>query len=288
MAGLTCLALCLVSLPGAAEQSPARWLPLREHASALFRDGEARARLLDGLLGGVGHERTQRLPNGTLKITQTRRYDRALSPGTSSSGALPEPWTIDTTLELSSSLRLLRAETRLRVHRSGLRAFDRDARDKLEAFFAWDRLLIVASRDGARLTRSTFRAGKLIAERRYAYPASSIPIEIVGPVLSYAVARAFTSFEYDVLLPDGAVHGVRARVHRTRDASRFARRYTIDTRPLRASGELAVVDMALASPWKRLFFPHHFYFVYASAEPTQLLAFWGGAPDDHLQALREP
>ena len=58
-------------------------------------------------------------------------------------------------------------------------------------------------------------------------------------------------------------------------------------RVFQLTGDLAVVDAWLASPIKYLFFPHHFYLVYAAEEPEKLLALWGGDPDEHMQAVRE-
>ena len=39
--------------------------------------------------------------------------------------------------------------------------------------------------------------------------------------------------------------------------------------------------MRLSSPIKKLVFPHHFYLAYDVAQPTNLVAFWGGKPGQH-------
>jgi hypothetical protein len=123
---------------------------------------------------------------------------------------------------------------------------------------------------------------------RYAYPPAAVPIEMADMAVSVALSKHARRFELEVLLPDGKRHGVTAEVHRTRDPSGFARGYSVPVAALQRDGnELAVVDMWLTSPFKRLFFPHHYYFVYPSSQPSVLLAAWGGDPDEPLIAVRE-
>ena len=77
-------------------------------------------------------------------------------------------------------------------------------------------------------------------------------------------------------------------VHRVTDPAPFAREYDIPGDRLRDDGrQLAIVDAWLTSPFKGLFFPHHFYFTYDSARPSELLALWGGDPDLSLKAFRD-
>jgi hypothetical protein len=264
------------------------WQPGRGQVGALFAESDTEAHVRDGLLIGRGHEHTQLLPDGGVRVTQLRSYTHTLAPDSGKRVALPEPWRLQSNMLLSPALRLLRAETTLEAHRSIARVLGEDSEDELEPFFEWDRLLITAVHEGTQLTRTTWRKGQVVTHATHDYPSDAIPIETVGIVLSVAVATRTQAFEYELLMADGATHSVRARVHRTRDLRPFARDYAIDLRVLRGAGEFAVIDMCLASPFKRLFFPHHFYFVYSSAQPTHLLALWGGDPDDHLQAVRDP
>jgi hypothetical protein len=90
------------------------------------------------------------------------------------------------------------------------------------------------------------------------------------------------------MLPGGSLHGVRVLVHRTRDVRPHAAKYRLPPRYLQtASEELAVADMQLASPIKRVFFQHHFYMAFASADPQRLELAWGGNPDEPMQAFRK-
>jgi hypothetical protein len=260
----------------------------REHdLSLLYESTQASAAVRDGLLLGHGEEQIERLPSGVVHIVQDRVYTQAKHPKTGQLVALPEPWHIHSTLELSPTLRLHSLDTTLEVHRSIDRAMGYAFTDKVKPLFDWQRVRVHASADGKTLVRSTFRFGRDVETTQLDYPEQAIPIEIVGMVLPVAVRQSIDHFDFELLLPDGATHRVRASIVRTRDLTRFAQGYPLPKDQLHFPGELAVVDLWLAAPLKHLFFPHHFYFVYATAEPTKLLAFWGGDPDDHLQAIRQ-
>jgi hypothetical protein len=202
---------------------------------------------------------------------------------------LPEPWRVRATLEVSAKLRLLRADTTLWFHRSLDRALGRDAsQDDFAPFFEWDRMVVSSDAAGDELHALTTRGKHTVSSERYAYPADGVPLEIVGLVMSLAVAQHRDAFSLELLLPDGSEHGVSARVHHVTDATAFGEGYEIPAKALKRDGrELAVVDLWLTSPFKRLLFPHHFYFMYEAARPSDLLAVWGGDPDENLQAFRD-
>jgi hypothetical protein len=82
------------------------------------------------------------------------------------------------------------------------------------------------------------------------------------------------------------VHGVRSTVTLTRDVRKEARGYRVPKDRQLAKEPLAVVDMRLASPFKYLFFPHHFYMAFSAAQPSKLMMMWGGDPEATLQAFR--
>jgi hypothetical protein len=277
----------LVGSPGAAFDSLFSRLPKGGRFSALFGNSEARARVRDGLLLGTGYERTELLPNSRLRIVRSRTYTRVKNRKTGKLVDLPEPWQIHSTLELSPSLRLIRSDTTLELHRSIDRALGYAATDELSELFAWDRALTTASAAGDRLTHSRWQKGRSVDRESYDYPADAIPIEIIATALSIAVRNRVERFDFELLLPGGATHGVRSQIHRTRDLHPFATDYPLPARVFHLAGELAVVDAWLASPLKYLFFPHHFYLVYSAEEPEKLLALWGGNPDEHMQAVRE-
>lgn len=256
--------------------------------STLFGNGEGRATLWDGLLLGEGTERTELLPNGHLRVLRTRTYTRARHPDSGKVVSLPEPWHIQASLELTASLRLVRSDTTLELHPSVDRALGYPVTEKMKDLFGWDEARIAANPAGNKLTRDLFLRGHMTEHTSYDYPAEAIPIEIVGLTLSVAVRNRVERFNFELLLPDGATHGVRSEIHRTRYLRPFAEGYPIPISRLHFGGELAVVDMCLSSPFKYLLFPHHFYFVYSSENPEQLLALWGGDPSEHLQAIREP
>ncbi len=255
--------------------------------SSLYQSSEARAAVRDGLLFGDGSERIERQADGTLHVEQDRIYTRAKHPHTGRLVDLPQPWHLHSTVTLTPALRLRSLDTSLELYRSIDDAMGFAFTDKLKAVFDWRRVTARVSADGKTLIRNTWRAGRGVKTTSFDYPADAIPLEIVGMVLPVAVRAHIDTFEFDLLLPDGALHRVCARVLRTRDLTRFAQGYPLPAAQLRFGEELAVVDLWLASPIKHLFFPHHFYFVYSDARPTQLLAFWGGDPDEHLQAIRQ-
>jgi hypothetical protein len=286
------LALAL-SLPGTYGRATA-FDPLHAQlasggASELFGSGEATATVQDGPLRGRGYERIERLAGGGWRVLRTQTYTQIKDRESGKLVRLPEPWHTRQLLELSPQLRLLREDFTASFHRSVDRALGREAsRDDLAELFAWDRLRIRPEGAGGRLAMTTTRGNRTVQREHYAYPPEAIAFEIVAMAVSVAVSLRLSHFEFELLMPGGDSHGVAAQVHRTRDASRFARDYRVPRHALRpAAGELAVVDLWLASPFKRLFFPHHFYLVYASARPGDLLALWGGDPDEHLQAFRD-
>jgi hypothetical protein len=285
---ITCALAALLSIAGAARafESLVARLP-HERRSELFARRSASALVKDGYLIGRGQERSDVLPNGRLFVDRTRTYTRVKHPETGKVFALAEPWQVHSTLELSPSLRLIETTTDVRFHRSVDRAMGYAFSEKFESLFKWDRAHTVANARGDTLTRTLTRAGKVVERDTYRYPNDAIPLEIVGLVLAHAVKNRVATFDYELLLPGGDRHGIASRVHRTRDLKRFAKGYPVPSSRMQASGEVAIVDMWLASPIKRVFFPHHFYLVYSSENPADLLGLWGGDPDEHLQAFKE-
>jgi hypothetical protein len=285
-------ALALLATIGLAARSAA--LEAKQSAQTvaqwLFPRGQASANVHEGPLFGRGQESIEHRPDGGLHIVRTREYLRARDPESSRVVDLPEPWRVRSTLEVSAKLRLLRADTTLWFHRSLDRALGRNASDDdFAPFFEWDRMVVSSDAAGNELHALTTRGKRTVTSERYAYPGNGVPLEIVGLVMSLAVAQHRNEFELELLLPDGSEHGVSARVHRVRDATPFGAGYEIPARSLQRDGrELAVVDLWLTSPFKRLLFPHHFYFMYEAARPSDLLAIWGGDPDENLQAFRNP
>ncbi|MDD9967829.1 MAG: hypothetical protein OXR73_16455 [Myxococcales bacterium] len=255
--------------------------------SKLFPSGKSRARIEDGPLLGFGTERTIVLPDGRLRIDQNRVYNKLRNPETGRVAELPEKWKMTVRLVLSPTLRLLEADTRARFHKSADKIFeDYHISEEQEDLFEVDHYRVVADRSGKHLTTTSYLRGKQTKSDTYDYPADSIPIEIAGYGLAAAIDRKVERFNFDLLLPDGSTHGIRAVVHRTRDLSRFAKGYPIPGHQLRRPKQVAVVEMRLDSPIKYMLFPHRFYFIYAAADPGRLLALWGGEPGDHMSAFR--
>jgi hypothetical protein len=271
--------------PRAAPVTAARARP----AAQLFVDAEAHGSVRDGALIGRGSERVQRLPGGGLRVERLRDYDRVQDPKTSKIVTLPKRWHASVWFELTPELRLRRSEMTLAFDRSIDRALGRVAsNDDFAWLFEFDRMSIISAAHGSVLQFVTTREGRVVKRDSYDYPAGTIPIELASMAVAVELWRRRERFEFDVILPGGDVHGVEAKVTRARDVAAFARGYPVPLPALgRLRGELALVDMRLASPFKRLFFPHHFYFVYAWAHPELLLAAWGGDPDVPMLALRE-
>jgi len=257
--------------------------------TAIFGTSDSRARVRDGFLVGLGTEHTELRSDGVFVVTRVRTYTSAIHPQTGKRAALPEPWHVRSTLEVSAGLRLLRVETTLELHKSADRALGYPLSEKLEELFAWNRGVMRAIASGKKLDRTLYRDGHLTSHASFDYAEQAVPLDIVSIVLSAAIKRRIDNFDFQLLLPDGATHGVRSVVHRTRDLRRFQRGYRLQPgRFATPDDELAVADLSLASPVKHLFYPHHFYFVYAAHDPATLLAVWGGDPDAPLTAFREP
>jgi hypothetical protein len=252
-----------------------------------FPASVSHAEVSDGFLLGTGTEVVRTQPNGSLQIERTRVYTRVRDTETGHVSTFPEPWRARSVVTVSPTLRLLSEDTQLFFERSGDGVF---AGSKLSERHAWlfdvDRTRVTAAADGRRLTLESFKGGKRVESDTYDYPRDAVPLELVGMFVSIAVERRLDKFDFELLVPGGSTHGVRAETHRTRDLTRFAKGYRVPKSRLTPSELLAVVDMRLASPVKYLFFPHHFYMAFSVREPWKLAMLWGGDPDENLQAFR--
>jgi hypothetical protein len=255
--------------------------------AAMLPESDVRAEMQDGPLFGTASERLRRLPDGRVRVDRTRHYTHVKHPKTGRFFKLPQDWEVTSTLILTSSLRLVSCDT----HFDFKRAADRILGDyRLSEHYEWlfekDRSVLRANARGNSLVRQDYLAGKPIKTERYDYPARAMPIEILGLLMGIAVQRRVDQFDFDLIVPGGSTHGLRAQVHRTRDIRRYAVGYRVPAHRLKAAETIAVVDMHLASPIKSLFFPHHFYFAYSDREPWKMMMMWGGDPDSTIQAFR--
>jgi hypothetical protein len=255
--------------------------------AASLPESETKAEVYDGLLLGTGSERLRRLPDGRLRIDRTRHYTRIRHPESGKIVALPQPWSASSVLIVQPSLRLVSSDTRYNFKREADNILgDYKLSEHHEWMFESDRSVVRASTDGKTLTRQSFLGGQSKKNERYDYPPHSMPVEILGLLLAVAVQRRVDQFDFELIVPGGSTHGVRAQVHRTRDVTRFAKGYRVPKKNLIAPEPLAVIDMRLASPVKYIFFPHHFYLAYSEREPWKLMMMWGGDPDKTIQAFR--
>jgi hypothetical protein len=255
--------------------------------AAMLPVSTARAEIQDGPLFGIASENIRRLPDGRLRVDRTRRYTYVRHPETGRFFKFPEPWEITSTLILTSSLRLVSCDTHFDFKRNADNILGNyRLSEHHEWLFEKDRSLLRATERGNGLVRQDYRAGKLLKSERYDYPSRAMPIEILGLLMGIAVQRRVDQFDFDLIVPDGSTHGVRAQVRRTRDLRGMAKGYRVPTKRLTAAETLAVVDMHLASPIKSLFFPHHFYLAYSDREPWKLMMMFGGDPDETIQAFR--
>ncbi|MEY4578831.1 MAG: hypothetical protein RL701_3534 [Pseudomonadota bacterium] len=255
--------------------------------AAGFQDSDTEADVQDGFLIGVGRERVRRLPDGRLSIERWRRYTAVRNADTHAVAKLPEPWSVHANVLLEPTLRVIRVDTRFDFKPSGDHVFsDTTLSEKYKWLFEADHTLLRAVDQGRRLQLQSFRQGKGVKQQTYDYPVGSAPLDVVGLVLALAVQRSVDQFDFDLIAPDGSVHGIEAKVTRTRDLRGFAKGYRVPKERLVTPAPVAMVDMRLASPIKYLFFPHHFFMAFASEQPDQLLMMWGGDPDTNLQAFR--
>jgi hypothetical protein len=275
------------TLPGHAFDALFSRLAADRSLVARFPEGESHADVEEACLLGVGTERLTHLPDGTLRLERSRVYTRVRRPDTGQLATLPEPWEVSASLIVRPSLRLISADTRFRFKRSGDSVFPGYKLSEHEAWmFDHDHSVIRTSPDGQRMTHQEWDHGKLSKSESYAYPPHSVPLELIGLLLSAAVQHQVDQFNFELLVPGGSAHGVSAQIHRTRDIRPFAKGYRILPNHLVARETLAVVDLRLSSPIKYLFFPHHFYLAYSLREPWKLMMLWGGEPDKNLQAFR--
>ena len=283
--------LALFALPPLAHAFESLFVRIRLDPSlaALFTESEAHAEVQDGFLIGEGSERIRRLPDGRLSIERKRKYTAVRNTETKAVAKLPEPWSASSSVLIEPNLRLVRSDTRYDFKPSGDGVFPAGKlSDKHSWLFEKDRTLVRAVDQGRRLQRQEIQRGKVIKEDRYDYPVTSAPLEVIGLYLSVAVARGIDRFDFDLLVPGGDTHGVRSEITRTRDLTRFAEGYRVPKARLKVAEPLAVVDMRLASPFKHVFFPHHFYMAFSIENPDRLVMMWGGDPDSNLQAFRKP
>ena len=278
------LALLALAVPAsvAAHDALLRQLPHDGDFTAMFTAAVAHARVQDGLLIGDGREETQRLPDGRLRLLRFKTYRYARRPDTDKLVPLSPPWRIRSEVELDSRLRLVRDHTQLDLHPVPDEAIARH----FAPLFALTESLTQANAAGTQLTRVTHNNGRVVERQRYPYPRDAVPIEIVGAVVAFAVAQGIDRFEFDVLLPGGATHGVEADVHHVHSVAAFVEDYAVPVAQVDRQGPLAVVDLRLSSPFKYLFYPHHVYMAYDARDPSRLIALWGGDPDENLQAFR--
>jgi hypothetical protein len=280
------LALCLVASPSRAYESIFDRLGNDPKLSRIFPEYDARAEVQEGFLIGTGTEKIRHLPDGRLRIERTRNYTRVRDTETGRIATLPEPWLGRSVLTVTPNLRLQAADTWIQFKRSGDGVLPGE---KLSERYDWvfkvDHTSLRATADGKHLNYRVFLGGKPVKNESYDYPSHSVPLELVGLLLTVAVQRQLDTFDFDLVVGDDT-HGVRAQTHRTRDIRRYAKGYRLPKSRMVATDPLAVVDMRLASPIKYVFFPHHFYMAFSVKEPWKLTLLWGGDPDENLQAVR--
>ena len=288
--GGSCLLAAAVLLPlGAAVRGePAPRADLAPMA-AMFAAGDARAVVQDGPLLGTATEHTERRADGGLSIARRRTYARARDPDTGKVIALPEPWEATSRLEVSPALRLLQVHTQASFHRSAERVFGKGAlHDALPALFEVDRTTLTAAPGGGKLDYRAYLGKQQLEHERYDYDRDLVPLEIVGLYLSSELSAGRRAFGFELLVAGNSSDGVDATVHTTRDLRPYAKGYGLPAARIAVQRDVLVVDMRLSSLIKRLFFPHHFYMVFAADDPSRLLMLWGGDPDVPLQAFRIP
>jgi len=257
------------------------------HLADLFKDSDAYAEVQHGVMLGTGRETWRRLPSGGMKIERAWRYTQARHPEHGTIHELPEPWEAYGSLEVTKTLRLVRSDTKVKFYKSADNVLDDFVvSEEYSRLFEWDHVSTDASANGKRLTRTERLKGKVTDTDSYDYEEDAIPLELAGFYLSVAVKKKVDRFDFELLVPGGSQHGVRVEVHRTRDTKRYAREYRLSKRFLEPDLDLAIVDMRLASPFKKFLFPHHFYMVYAAEDPTRLEMAWGGDPDEPMHAIR--
>jgi len=285
--GLSCGFLLALTSSALAFDSLFRHVGAEAPLAELFKDSDAYAEVQHGVMLGTGRETWTRLANGGLRIERAWRYTRARHPERGTVHALPDPWEARGSLEITKNLRLVRSDTTLKFHKSADRALeDFVISEEYDRLFEWNRASTVASKDGKSLTRITRLGGEIVDEDTYDYEPEAIPLELASFYLSVAVHKKIDRFDFELLVPGGGQHGVRVEVHRTRDTRRYAKEYRLSKRYLDPQIDLAIVDMRLASPVKKILFPYHFYMAYAAEDPTRLEMAWGGDPDDPMHAIR--
>lgn len=255
-----------------------------------FDGTEPHADLRDGYFRGFGHERRQRLDNGGLRVLRVKVYTHVEHPETHRVVKLKDRWTVTSVMDLTPALRLERETVRLAFRKSIDEVLDGyEFTEEHDDFFEWDEMRVRALAGGTKLARTKILGGRIVEEDVYDYGPDDVPMEIVGLVLSAAVKRGLSKFDFDLLIPGGSTHGVRATTHVTRDLTPYGRGYGFSRKfqeRMRTHEDVALLEMRLASPVKYLLYPHKFYIAYERAAPEHVVAFWGGEPGKHLYAFR--
>ena len=280
------LGLCLLASPGRAYDSIFERIGNDPTLARIFPEDDARAEVQEGFLLGTGTESVRHLPNGGLRIERTRNYTRVRDTDSGQVAKLPEPWLARSVLTVGPNLRLVSSDTWIQFKRSGDGVLPGEKlSERHDWLFNVDRTTSRASADGKHLSYQVFQGGKRVKNETYDYPSDSVPLELIGLLLTVAVQRQLDAFDFDLVVGSDT-HGVRAQTYRTRDLRRYAKGYPLPKARLVTNEAQAVVDMRLASPIKYLFFPHHFYMAFSVKEPWKLNLLWGGDPDENLQAVR--
>jgi hypothetical protein len=280
------LALCLLASPSRAYESIFDRIGNDPTLSRVFPETDARAEVQEGFLLGIGTERIRHLPDGRLRVERTRNYTRVRDTDSGRIATLPEPWLARSVLTVTRNLRLMASDTWIQFKRSGDGVLPGEKlSERHDWLFNVDHTSLRATADGKHLAYQVFLGGKRVKSENYDYPSDSVPLELIGLLLTVAVQRQLDTFDFDLVVGSDT-HGVRAQTFRTRDLRRYAKGYHLPKSRLVASEPQAVVDMRLASPIKYVFFPHHFYMAFSAREPWKLNLLWGGDPDENLQAVR--
>jgi hypothetical protein len=282
------LILCLGVAPlGHAFDSLFKRVPPDQTWAKTFPEYDSIAQVEDDFMIGQGTEHVHALPDGKLQVERKLTYTHVRRKDTQAVAKLPEPWTATGSYLLEPNLRIIRADTKLRVSRSGDTVFPGyKLSEHHDWLYKFDQTTLRSFDNGRRLQLQELNQGKVTSTKKYDYPQNSAPLEIIGLYMAVAVQRGLDQFDFDLLAPGGDVHGVRTNVYRTRDVSRFTKGYSVPKDKLQAKEPLAVVDMRLASPIKYLFFPHHFYMAFSAKDPTKLMMVFGGDPSAQMQAYR--
>lgn len=256
-------------------------LPKKTNLAKLIGEHSGKALVKDALLYGSVSAKTTLLKSGGLRLVKKKVYDRVQHPETGKIYKLKDKWTVDYKWEVNSRLRIVSGIVRKKMYRSiektlgGFPFFE-----EYSKYLDWDEWRTTSNKNQTVLSTQKVLGGKVTDSESFEYEPNAVPIPVLELALAAAARHGLTSFDLDVLLPDGSAHGLDVTARSSKNLASVNGEYPFPAsvrKMLKLDHPATVFEIRLSSPVKRLFYPHRFYLAYAKSS-RNFLGFWGGKP----------